>query len=166
MNISGETGTGFLLYRHGENLWYYNYRGPVDSRCSCFRIQLQVFYLFGPHFDLYQSLTRLPIWNPQNCGIFTLAFVAGSLQGHWWDFISRNYVVWPIFFLMNVFIALKGTRFYRRDRASLNYSISILLVWRKMFKDERYAREKRVRNCFKYWSWIEQRWKESEVIRK
>ena len=23
-----------------------------------------------------------------------------------------------------------------------------------MFKDERYAREKRVRNCFKYWSWI------------
>ena len=35
-----------------------------------------------------------------------------------------------------------------------------------MFKDERYAREKRVRNCFKYWSWIEQRWKESEVIRK
>ena len=56
--------------------------------------------------------------------------------------------------------------FYRRDRASLNYSISILLVWRKMFKDERCAREKRVRNCFKYWSWIEQRWKESEVIRK
>ena len=35
-----------------------------------------------------------------------------------------------------------------------------------MFKDERYAREKRVRNCFKYWSWTEQRWKESEVIRK
>ena len=61
----------------------------------------------------------------------------------------------------NVFVV-----FYRRDRASLNNSISILLVWRKIFKDERYAREKRVRNCFKYWSWIEQRWKESEVIRK
>ena len=39
--------------------------------------------------------------------MFPLAFVAESLQGHWWSFISRNYVVWPIFFLMNVFIALK-----------------------------------------------------------
>ena len=27
-------------------------------------------------------------------------------------FISRNYVVWPIFFLMNVFIALKGMHFW------------------------------------------------------
>ena len=43
--------------------------------------------------------------------MFLLAFVARSLQGHWWGFISRNYVVWPIFFLMNVFIALKGTHF-------------------------------------------------------
>ena len=43
--------------------------------------------------------------------MFPLAFVAGSLQGHWWGFISRNYVVWPIFSLMNVFIALKGTQF-------------------------------------------------------
>ena len=40
-----------------------------------------------------------------------LHFVAGSLQGHWWGFISRNYVVWPIFFLMNVFIALTGIHF-------------------------------------------------------
>ena len=36
----------------------------------------------------------------------------GHLQGHWWGFSSRNYVVWPIFFLMNVFIALKRTFFY------------------------------------------------------
>ena len=43
--------------------------------------------------------------------MFPLAFFAGSLQGHWWGFISRNYVVWPIFCLMNVFIALKGTHF-------------------------------------------------------
>ena len=43
--------------------------------------------------------------------MFPLAFVAGSLQGHWWGFISQNYVVWPIFSLMNVFIALKGTQF-------------------------------------------------------
>ena len=31
---------------------------------------------------------------------------------HWWGFISRNYVVWPTFFLMNVFIALKGSHFW------------------------------------------------------
>ena len=44
--------------------------------------------------------------------MFPLAFVSGSLQGHWWGFISRNYVVWPIFFLMSVFIALKATHFW------------------------------------------------------
>ena len=66
----------------------------------------------GPHFDLYQSLNRLPIWNLQNCSLFPLAFVSGWLQGHWWDFISRNYVVWPTFLLVNVFIALKGSHFW------------------------------------------------------
>ena len=44
--------------------------------------------------------------------MFLLAFVAGWLQGHWWGFISRNYVVWPTFLLMNVFIALKGSHFW------------------------------------------------------
>ena len=72
----------------------------------------KVVYLFGPHFDLYQSLNRLPIWNSQNCNMFPLAFVAGWLQGHRWGFIGRNYVVWPTFFLMNVFIALKGSHFW------------------------------------------------------
>ena len=48
----------------------------------------------------------------KNCSMFPLAFIAGSLQGHWWGFISWNYVVWPIFFLMNVFIALKRTHFF------------------------------------------------------
>ena len=72
----------------------------------------QVFTYFGPYFDLYQSLNRLPIWNSQNCSMFPLAFVAGWLQGHWWGFISRNYVVWLIFFLMNVFIALKGSHLW------------------------------------------------------
>ena len=43
---------------------------------------------------------------------FPLAFVAGRLQGHWWGFISRNYVVWPTFFLTNVFIAPKGSHFW------------------------------------------------------
>ena len=47
-----------------------------------------------------------------NCSMFPLAFVAGWLQGHWWGFISRNYVVWPTFLLMNVFIALKGSHFW------------------------------------------------------
>ena len=44
--------------------------------------------------------------------MFLLAFVAGWMQGHWWGFISRNYVVWPTFLLMNVFIALKGSHFW------------------------------------------------------
>ena len=51
------------------------------------------------------------IWISQNCSMFRLAFVAGWLQGHWWGFISRNYVVWPTFLLMNVFTALKGSHF-------------------------------------------------------
>ena len=32
--------------------------------------------------------------------MFPLAFDAGWLQGHWWGFISRNYVVWPTFLWM------------------------------------------------------------------
>ena len=58
------------------------------------------------------ALDRLPIWNSQNCSMLPLAFVAEWLQGHWWGFISRNYVVWPTFLLMNVFIALKGSHFW------------------------------------------------------
>ena len=34
-------------------------------------------YFFGPHFDLYQPLSRLPVWGSQNCSMFPLAFVAG-----------------------------------------------------------------------------------------
>ena len=68
--------------------------------------------LFVPHFDLYLSLNRLPIWNSKNCIMFPLASVAGSLQGHWRGFISRNYVVWPIFFLMNFVIYLKRTHVF------------------------------------------------------
>ena len=90
----------------------------------------QVFYLFGPHFDLYQSLNRLPISNSQNCSMFPLAFVAGWLQGHWWGFISRNYVVWPTFFLMNVFIALKGSHFWFYIwHKNTKYSFMLTPVW-------------------------------------
>ena len=61
----------------------------------------------------------LPIWNSQNCSMFPLAFVAGWLQGHWWGFISRNYVVWHTFLLMNVFIALKESHFWFLFRSSI-----------------------------------------------
>ena len=54
--------------------------------------------------------------------MFPLAFVAGWLQGHWWGFISRNYVVWPTFFLMNVFIALKGSHFWFYITVGLAFS--------------------------------------------
>ena len=39
-------------------------------------------------------------------------YLLRCLQGHWWGFFSRNYVVWPTFLLMNVFIALKGSHFW------------------------------------------------------
>ena len=52
------------------------------------------------------------LFETRKIAVFPLAFVAGWLQGHWWGFISWNYVVWPTFFLMNVFIALKGSHFW------------------------------------------------------
>ena len=68
----------------------------------------QVFIYLNP------ILIHISLWicNLKNCSMFPLAFVARWLQGHWWGFISRNYVVWPIFFLMNVFISLKGSHFW------------------------------------------------------
>ena len=60
----------------------------------------------------HSNLNQLPIWNSQNCSMFPLAFIAGWLQGHWWGFISRNYVVRSTFLLMNVFIALKGSHYW------------------------------------------------------
>ena len=44
--------------------------------------------------------------------MFPPAFVSEWLQSHWWGFISRNYVAWPTFFLMIVFIALKRSHFW------------------------------------------------------
>ena len=86
------------------------------------------------HFDLYQSLNRLPIWNSQNCIMFPLAFVAGWLQGHWWGFISRNYVVWPTFLLMNVFIALKGSHFWFLF-TYVGLAFTMLLSYQRMCSD-------------------------------
>ena len=103
-----------LVLRAGYGIWLYQFliiaylftlnRLPIWNLQNC--------SVFSPYFDLYQSLNRLLIWNSQNCSIFPPAFVAGWLQGHWWGFIIRNYVVWPTFFLMNVFIALKGSHFW------------------------------------------------------
>ena len=36
--------------------------------------------------------------------MFPLAFVAGWLQGHWWGFISRNYVVWPFLWMFSLLL--------------------------------------------------------------
>ena len=51
-------------------------------------------------------------------------------QYYWWGFISRNNVVWPIFLLMNVFIALKGTHFWILH--SLDYTVNIKNVFKKL----------------------------------
>ena len=59
------------------------------------------------------SIILSEIWNSQNCSMFPLAFlrcrvIIGSLM----RLNSRNYIVWPILFLMNVFIALKEIHFW------------------------------------------------------
>ena len=84
----------------------------LDSSFRQVSYSRQVFIYLDPILIYISLLNRLPIWNSQNCSMFPLAFVAGWLQGHWWGFISRNYVVWPTFLLMKVFIALKGSHFW------------------------------------------------------
>ena len=83
----------------------------LDTIYYCLPCDAKTISQLGVYFHKTGVLNRLPIWNSQTCSMFPLAFVAGSLQGHWWGFMCRNYVIWPIFFLMNVFIALKGTHF-------------------------------------------------------
>ena len=61
---------------------------------------------------IYISLWINCLFEIRKVAVFPLAFIAGWLQGHWWGFISRNYIVWPTFLLMNVFIALKGSHFW------------------------------------------------------
>ena len=71
----------------------------------------QVFIYLDPIL-IYISLWIDCLFEIRIIAMFPLAFIAGWLQGHWWGFISRNYVVWPTFLLMNVFIALKGSHFW------------------------------------------------------
>ena len=61
---------------------------------------------------MYISLWIDCLFEIRRIAVFPLAFIAGWLQGHWWGFIIRNYVVWPTFLLMNIFIALKGSHFW------------------------------------------------------
>ena len=114
---------------HGDSIWNLASIGPavseekrfenVESEWSWTTVNEWPWVVINCHVFIYltictnfQSLNRLPVWNSQNCSMFPLAFDAGWLQGHWWGFISRNYVVWPTFLLMNVFIALKGSHFW------------------------------------------------------
>ena len=71
----------------------------------------QVFIYLDPIL-IYISLWIDCLFEIRKIAVFPLAFIAGWLQGHWWGFISRNYVVWPTFLLMNVLIALKGSHFW------------------------------------------------------
>ena len=71
----------------------------------------QVFIYLDPIL-IYISLWIDCLFEIRKIAVFPLAFIAGWFQCHWWGFISRNYVVWPTFLLMNVFIALKGSHFW------------------------------------------------------
>ena len=84
----------------------------IRNKWLVYSYSRQVFNFFWTPFWFILVFESTAYWNSQNCSMFPLAFVAGWLQGHWWGFISRNYVVWPIFFIMNVFIALKGSHFW------------------------------------------------------
>ena len=68
--------------------------------------------------------------------------VAAWIQGHWWGFISRNYVVWATFFLMNVFIALKGFHFWFYIRSPSCFQIVHVLFGEASFKMTLHKAEK------------------------
>ena len=102
---SAQSDQGFcysLLTYHNTSSFYMQHCNTLGSLCR--KADWFVSYLVGNPEDRF--------WNSQNCSIFLLAFVAGWLQGHWWGFISRNYVVWPTFLLMNVLITRKGSHFW------------------------------------------------------
>ena len=142
-----------------EKIRVFTWDNNENYSTGCHTLQNMVRYLHFTALEFYRSYDKLSICSDSWVSYVILHRVfVSSLHQATCDCGTST----------TSLLKLEGvtTSFYRRDRASLNNSISILLVWRKMFKDERYAREKRVRNCFKYWSWIEQRWKESEVNRK
>ena len=92
----------------------------------------QVFIYLDPVL-IYISLWIDCLFEIRKIAVFLLAFIAGWLQGHWWGFISRNYIVWPTFLLMNVFIALKGSHFWflaHLSRRLTRWAYSIAMVRR------------------------------------
>ena len=97
----GRIGTRYLItyFRNRKMLF-----------CNLFIYHLPPSVILSVNED--SVFNRLPIWKSQNCSMIPLAFVVGWLQGHWWGFIRRNYVAWPTFLLMNVFMALKGSHFW------------------------------------------------------
>ena len=60
---------------------------------------------------IYMSLNQLLIWNSQNCSMFSPGFCCKVITGSLMRLFSRNFEVWPIYFLTIVFTALKGTHF-------------------------------------------------------
>ena len=71
----------------------------------------QVFIYLDPIL-IYISLWIDCLFEIRKIAVCFLWLSLPWMQGHWWGFISRNYVVWPTFLLMNVFIALKGSHFW------------------------------------------------------
>ena len=125
----------FFIFYHFRNLtWLLKYRttqGPTQNfsefktRCGftynrSFVLILawcgiEILIYFGKRrklckmaFSTYLSVSPWQQWTCKQMFEHSL----GSLQGHWWGFISRNYIVWPIFFLMNVFLLLKDLFFF------------------------------------------------------
>ena len=111
------TGDGPLVY-YKLTLWSF---GSGELKIHLIFLEL---WPFG-HFKLVSKISRklcelmawnLISWYSAVAYVTKICFRSFRLlirvQGHWWGFISRNYVVWPIFLLMNVFIALKGSHFW------------------------------------------------------
>ena len=88
----------------------------------------QVFIYLDPIL-IYISLWIDCLFEIRKIAVFPLAFIAGWLQGHWWGFISWNYVVWPTFLLMNVFIALKGSHFWFLFHGPLILPYILKTIW-------------------------------------
>ena len=125
--------TSFTILRNQN---YHNCLNTIQTLCKTVKISLlhhqPVSYRINLHMSSWLSIRKSAKFNKllismaclcfrttrcvrmflSICSMFPLAFVAVWLQGHWWDFISRNYVVWPTFLLMNVFTALKGSHFW------------------------------------------------------
>ena len=112
--------TSFTILRNQN---YHNCLNTIQTLCKTVKISLlhhqPVSYRINLHMSSWLSIRKSAKFNKllismaclcfrttrcvrmflSICSMFPLAFVAVWLQGHWWDFISRNYVVWPTVFL-------------------------------------------------------------------